>query len=153
MAIADNKKINFLNHQGVYLDDNGILRCRGRLETSCLNESVKQPILLPTEHRMTQLLIKHVHNTLLHSGTSRTLSQLRNKYCGRATIRKIIYECRVCRRHEGGPYKMPGMPPLPKQRVAESTAFDHTGLDYLGPVSTSEDVQTYTSEKGIKSGL
>lgn len=60
-AIADNKKNNIVIQLGVYIDDNGVLRCCGRLENSCLNESARRPILLTPRNRMTQLLIESVH--------------------------------------------------------------------------------------------
>ncbi|XP_053386648.1 uncharacterized protein LOC128550835 [Mercenaria mercenaria] len=43
-------------------------------------------------------------------------------------------QCRICRRYEGGPYKLPVMPPHPKSRVPETPPFTHTGLDYFGPL-------------------
>ena len=73
----------------------------------------------------------------LHSGVSQTLSQIIYKYWlphGRATVGAVIRHCTICRRHEGGPYKMPVMAPLPKSRVTSAVPFSRTGLDYLGPM-------------------
>ena len=46
----------------------------------------------------------------------------------------VIRNCTICRRHEGGPYKMPVMAPLPKSCVTSAVPFSRTGLDYLGPM-------------------
>ena len=40
----------------------------------------------------------------------------------------------ICRRHEGGPYKMPVSAPLPKSHATSAVPFSMTGLDYLGPM-------------------
>jgi len=41
---------------------------------------------------------------------------------------------RVCHRTEGNPFRMPRMPPWPKERVNEALPFEYTGLDYFGPL-------------------
>ena len=85
----------------------------------------------------TQLLIEKVHRQGFHSGVSLCLSQIGFKYWipqGLATVRSVLKGCIVCRRHEGGPYRMPTMAPLPGTCVTEAIAFTLTGLDYLGPI-------------------
>ena len=65
------------------------------------------------------------------------MSQVRYKYWiphGRAAVKSVIQSCLVCRRHEGGPTKLPSMSPLPGKRIREATPFSRTGLDYLGPL-------------------
>lgn len=82
-------------------------------------------------------MIERVHKQNFHSGVSQTLSQVRNKFWipkGRAVVRQVIQKCVVNRRHDGGPYKMPPMVPLPPLRVTEAPPFSRTGLDYLGPL-------------------
>ena len=49
-------------------------------------------------------------------------------------VRKLLKQCRVCGRCEGGAYNLPKMPPWPKERVVEALPFEHTGLDYFGPL-------------------
>ena len=53
---------------------------------------------------------------------------------GRASVKKVLGKCVVCKQLEGGPYRMPMMAPLPKTRVSETIPFSRTGLDYLGPL-------------------
>ena len=100
-------------------------------------ESARRPILLPKNEIFTQLLIEKIHKQSLHSGVSQTLNQIRYKYWlphGRATVVAVIWNCTICRRQEGGPYKMPVMAPLPKSRVTSAVPLSRTGLDYLGPM-------------------
>lgn len=136
-SIISEKPNNLQKQLGVYLDDQGILRCKGRIDEARISESARRPVLLPKGERFTHLLIEKFHRENMHSGVSQCLSSVRYKFWipqGRATVRSVIGKCLVCRRHEGGPYKMPSVAPLPKTRVTEATPFSRTGLDYLGPM-------------------
>ena len=92
-----------------------------------------------TEH-YTKLVIDDYHSKFLHSGVSQT-SQTRKKYWiphGRSQVKKVLSQCRVCCWTEGNPFKMPKMPPWPKERVNEALLFQYTGLDYFGPMYIKE---------------
>ena len=92
-AISSRKKNNFQRQLGLFADDDGILRCRGRFENTELSEGAKFPILLPRGERFTELLIQHIHCKQLHSGVSQTLSQIRyNNWIphGRAAVRQVL---------------------------------------------------------------
>ena len=124
--------------QVTFLDADGILRCQCRIDqATMISESARRPVLLPKNERFTYLVIKKVHKQNLHCGVSQCLSQVRHKYWiphGRAAVKSVIQSCLVCRRHEGGPTKLPSMSPLPGKRIREATPFSRTGLDYLGPL-------------------
>ena len=82
-------------------------------------------------------MIKKMHKQGFHSAVSQILIEINYKYWipqGRATVRSVLKGCIVCRRHEGGSYRMPTMAPLPGTRVTGAIAFTRTGLDYLGPM-------------------
>jgi len=51
---------------GLFIDTDNIVRCEGRISQSTLPESVKQPILLPTKHRFTELIIREKHEVVHH---------------------------------------------------------------------------------------
>ena len=136
-SIEEKKPNNLVSQLGLYLDMNGHIRCRGRLENADICEGAKHPILLPRDHRYTTLVIQMYHEKAFHTGCSQTLSLIRNKFWipqGRAAVRRVLEKCVVCRRHEGGPYKMQLMPPIPTERVSASAPFTYTGLDYFGPL-------------------
>ena len=141
------KKVTIRQQQlGLFLDENGILRCTGRLENASLSEGARQPILLPQKNRFTKLIVEKTHKELLHSGVSQTLAKTRQRFWiihGRAAVKFVLNHCVVCRRHEGGCYKMPPMCSLPTSRVTESVPFSKIGLDYFGPIY----LKTSTSKK------
>ncbi len=134
-SIASRKSHNLVRQFDLFIDDLGLLRCGGRLDNAMLAEAARHPILLPKQN-ITHLYIRSVHQKLLHSGVSQSLSEIRQKFWiahGRATVKKVLKDCKVCVKLEGGPYKLPNMAPLPTSRVSVSTPFSRVGLDYLGP--------------------
>ena len=136
-SINKSKRNNLQYQLGIYVDQHGLIRCGGRLDNAELCESAKHPILLPKGHTYTDLIVERFHKSSMHTGVSQTLNLIRHRYWipqGRSTVKRVLRACTVCRRHEGGPYKMPLMPPLPAERVTESPPFTYTGVDYFGPL-------------------
>ena len=94
------------------------------------------PFLLK-HHPLTTLIVQHAHERTLHSGVKDTLTKVRSKYWlvkGRQFIRKIIYQCVVCRKLEGQHYRAAPPPPLPEFRVKEAPPFAYCGVDFAGPL-------------------
>ena len=113
------------------------------MENAALTEGTRFLILLPSNDKLTELVIEDTRARLLHSGVSQTLSTIRLKYRiirRRVSVKKVLRKCMVCKQLEGGPYKMPLMVPLPnKKRVSEATPFSKLGLDYLGSLHTRDN--------------
>ena len=131
------KRIDLVDKLNLTVDDDGILRCKGRYDNVDVAESVKYPKLLPKDQHFTKLVIEDYHSKSLHSGVSQTLSHIRKEYwipSGHSQVKRTLNQCRICRRTEGNPFKMPRMPPWPKERVNEALPFEFTGLDYFGPL-------------------
>ena len=136
-AIKGGTETSIQKQLGLYLDEKGLLRCKGRLENANLCESARLPILLPKGDWYTHLVISKTHKETLHSGVSQTLAATRMRFWiphGRATVKRVLNTCSVCRRFEGGPYKMPPLCSYPKARVTDSRPFSRVGLDYMGPL-------------------
>ena len=138
-AVQKNTKNNLKDQLGLQLDQNRILCCHGRMVRENLPESSIFPKLLPKNHAFTSLFINSFHEKLMHARVSHTLSAIRGEWefwipQGRTTVRNVLLNCSRCRRHQGGPYKMPKMAPYPPSRIEEPSPFTYTGLDYLGPL-------------------
>ena len=123
----------------LFVDGDTVIRSQGRIGLADLPIHSKNPILLPTHNLVIDLLIYDVHLRTKHSGTSDTLSTLREKYWilkGRQAVKRILKSCKICAKVEGLPYSSVVTPDLPSIRVSEDPPFTHTGIDYAGPLYT-----------------
>ena len=134
---------------GLYHDEKGVLRCRGRLNNSDLTFNSKFPIFLP-KSKFAELIVMDVHRKVKHNGLKETLNELRTKFWitkARIFIKRIIRTCHICIFIESRPYGYPAAPDLPTSRVSISPPFTHVGIDYAGPVYVksiySPNSQTY----------
>ena len=123
----------------LFSDDNGILRCRGRIDNaSNLPYSTKYAVILPGDHHLTALYVRRAHARVLHNGVKETLAELRSQFWvvkGRSVVKRILHNCSVCQRYEGKSYRVPP-PPLPAFRVREAPPFTSSGVDFAGPLYT-----------------
>ena len=75
-CISKEKLKDLEKHVGNFKDEEGIIRCQGRLANSSLSYDARFPILLPKEHYVTYLIIWNCHKRVLHNGTKETLQEL-----------------------------------------------------------------------------
>ena len=128
-----------LKQLNVRYDQEGILRCYGRITNAVLPNESKNPILLPTKHYFTELLIQENHFLVHHDGIRETLNAIRESYwivCGREAVKQKLRKCVVCKKYEGRPYSIPLTSVLPTDRVADVPPFTNTGVDFAGPLYT-----------------
>ena len=115
----------------------GVLRVGGRIQRSALPYHVKHPVILPSNHPVTELLIKHYHEQEGHSGTIHTLANIRQFYWilrGQSSVRAVLRQCMKCRLQRAKPAEQI-MGPLPACRLTPGHApFHYTGVDYMGPI-------------------
>ncbi|GFR29693.1 integrase catalytic domain-containing protein [Trichonephila clavata] len=89
--ILPNSKIKNLNP---FLDRDGILRIGGCLGNSDLPYVAKYSAILPSNHKLTNIIIMYFHKKNLHLGASSLLHCVRQKYW--SLCRKIMHKCVVC---------------------------------------------------------
>ena len=154
--VKKRKGSNVKDQLNLQQDESSVLRCHGRFKNAELTQGARYPKFLPKDDYFTRLVIEDHHRRVLHSGVSQTLAQIRYEYWiprGCAMVKKVLKDCRICKRVEGNPFVMPRMPPLPTECVARSLPFEYTGLDYLGPLyvksisQTSEQADIQNSKK------
>ena len=123
-----------------FIDEAGVLRVGGRLVNAQIPNCQKHPVLLPSYHHVTDLIIREVHNESLHAGLHSTLFTIRHRFWlldGKGQVRKIIRRCNTCIRHR--PVALQSkMSDLPSSRVRQSAVFSHVGVDFFGPISLKE---------------
>ncbi|XP_046859043.1 uncharacterized protein LOC124452527 [Xenia sp. Carnegie-2017] len=121
------------------VERNGLIKCKGRLGNSELELEAREPILLPKDHHLTELIIKDCHRKV-----RATLAQLRSKFWvprGRQIVERVIGNCMICRRHQGQAYKTPVQADLPDFRVQYSPPLSKVGVDFAGPFFAKEGGQ------------
>ena len=120
---------------------NDVLHVGGRLENAPIKDDIKHPIILPTNHHVTQLLINHHHEVTGHCGAGATWSSLRQRYWvlkGGAAVRRVIGNCFDCKRRNA-PLGEQIMAELPVARVSpDNPPFTNTGVDYFGPITVKQ---------------
>ena len=136
------KEIRSLKKFWPCLDDKGALRIEGRLSSSPdIAFDAKHPLILPSRHSLTKLVILWYHHLNCHSGVQHTLLSTRQKFWianGNASVRKYINECGVCMIKKAQPVRQL-MSDLPQSRItANKKPFFNCGLDYFGPMTFVE---------------
>ena len=133
----------------LFLDPEGVIRCQGRINNADVLNTSKTPILLPSHHQYTNLLIQQKHSEVHHNGIRDTLTAVRETHWivkGRAAVKKVLRRCVTCKRYEGKPMTMPHSPQLPQDRVSSQAPFSMTGVDFAGPLYVQvagQSVKTY----------
>ncbi|EPB78509.1 Tas retrotransposon peptidase A16 [Ancylostoma ceylanicum] len=123
-------------HLNVQKDEEGLLRCFGRLGKSTLEDETKNPMIILQNSWLAQAVIRDYHMKG-HPSISHTMALVRQKFWIpklRAQVTRIIRRCIACQRLNNLPYKYPMQSDLPKRRVQKSRPFEHVGLDYFGPL-------------------
>lgn len=122
-----------------FMDEVGVLRVGGRLVNAGISFQQKHPALLPSNHKLTTLIIEYTHSKYLHPGTQTLLYLLSQRYwilSPRRTIRKVISNCLKCfRTHPKSP--QPPMGDLPQARISQVKPFSKVGMDFCGPFKTT----------------
>lgn len=131
------KKSNKLSSLCPYIDNKGLMRLRGRIENSSLEESTKHPIVLPSSCILTDLIIADAHLKTLHGGPLLMTNYIRTSYWilgARNLIKKHVRQCVICVRQRAST-KTQLMGSLPPSRCTPTRPFLHTGVDYAGPIN------------------
>ena len=124
-----------------FIDDQQLLRVGGRLnKADGLDENMKNPIILPKKHHVTNLIVKEAHESVAHGGRGMTLNRIRQKFWiinANAVVRSLIFKCVSCRKMRGVVSDQK-MADLPKCRVSTEPPFTYCGIDFFGPFVIKE---------------
>lgn len=123
-----------------YMDSAGVMRSKTRLENcDAITDETKRPIILPSSHHVTGLIIRSFHERLNHVLHATTLNRIRGRYWIpklRSTYNKLRSNCSVCIINNAKPTE-PQMAVLPEGRVTIARPFTHVGVDYFGPLKVA----------------
>ena len=114
----------------------GILVVGGRLTNAPISDTAKHQWILPKDHHVTELLIRHAHVMCNHQGKNHVMSELRRHYWivkGGVAVKQILSKCTICRR-QLTKTSIQKMADMPASRVKPGDPpFTFTGMDYFGP--------------------
>ena len=119
----------------MFLDQEGFIRCGGRIHSAPLTELTRFPYLLPAKHPLTRMIVLDAHVTQLHAGMSALVSHIRQRYwiqSIRQYIQGLLKKCVTCHKVMGKLYRAQDPPPLPKIRVQDATPCTVTGVHFTG---------------------
>ena len=117
-----------------FLNEEGLIRAKGRIGKSQLDFNAKHPILLHWKHHAIELFLRNEHKDNQHEGTEhvRNIVQQKMWILGiRNALRSIKNKCINCRKGRAQTIA-PVMADLPEERLDASTAFTNVGVDYFG---------------------
>ncbi|GFT76069.1 integrase catalytic domain-containing protein [Trichonephila clavipes] len=120
-----------------FIDEHGLVRVGGRLQNFQIRFNSKHPIILPSQHSISELLIKEQHIAHLHAGPTLLAHVLRQSHWivgSRKLINKCIRKCLKCNKFKTSTTTPQLMGNLPKHRVTLERPFFSCGIDYAGPV-------------------
>jgi hypothetical protein len=109
--------------------ETGILNCEGRI-------SGYKPMYLENEEFITKL-IQHTHEKNNHLGVAHKMASMREEWWIprlRSRVNKYINNCNACKVFSTKPYGPTETAALPKFRTEVSRPFQHTGIDFAGPL-------------------
>ena len=119
--------------------EQGLLCRNSRLINADLDYDAKFPVIIPSGH-IARLLIRFQHIFLNHSGVESVISSLQTKFWvikARKVAKSVIISCVPCQRHNSRACNEV-FAPLPRDRVNRAPAFSIVGLDYAGPLYSSD---------------
>ena len=121
-----------------HLDNCHILRLKGRLDAAFyMPLEARQPILLPKNHALSLLILRHYHERNHHQNFNLTINEFRQRFWLpniRSALKVIYSKCNKCIIEKAKP-SPPFMGQLPADRVTPFVKpFTYTGVDLFGPL-------------------
>ena len=116
----------------------GLLRAHGRLEDArSLPQEMRNPVILPRDHLLVKLLLRHLHDKRGHCGYKSLIHEARRKYWiigVRSMSKALTSKCITCRKLRKKPLDQL-MGQIPSLRVAAGfPPFSNTAIDMFGPL-------------------
>ncbi|XP_037930081.1 uncharacterized protein LOC119664701, partial [Teleopsis dalmanni] len=137
-SINQGKEINRISkliHLRPFIDKNGLLRVGGRLQNATIKYNQMHPIILHRD-QYAELIIYQAHQSTLHGGQNLMEAHIKQQYWilgVRKGIKKICNNCTKCIRYSQN-FGKQIMGYMPSHRINVSHPFEHTGIDYAGPI-------------------
>lgn len=136
--LCNNRKLgkrSRLKNPAPFLNGDGIIRSRTRLQNARVLFNQKSPIILPARSHLAVTYVRHIHD----ANRSFLIPHLSAnfQFIGgmSSMIKNIIQKCVVCRRHFYRP-RPQQISDLPVERVTPRSPFQIIGIDFTGAFKT-----------------
>lgn len=117
----------------------GLLRVGRRIGESSFSQAEKSPLIIPGQHHVVALIVKHYHEQTYLLGCLFTEEAVRMAelwiVCGRKKVSSIIHQCVTWRLR--ALLNVQKMTSLPADRLSTEPPFTDVKLDVFGPWSVS----------------
>jgi len=131
---------NLITQLNLFIDSDGIIRVKSKFRTPDSQGNISNyPILLPKCSKLTELIVRDIHESTAHSGCYAVLRELRKLFyipCHFSVVKKILRCCVHCKRLNARPYKLNQGMYREFRASPPSVVFSHLYMDYLGPFYT-----------------
>ena len=118
------------------VDNDGLVRVGGRLRRASLSNEDSHPLIVPSSHHVSSLLIKHYHEKVQHQGRHFTLGLIRSirfwRVGSKRAVNSAINNYIKCKRLRGR-QQTQKMVDLLIDRLTPAPPFSFVGLDVFGP--------------------
>ncbi|XP_036329731.1 uncharacterized protein LOC118741863 [Rhagoletis pomonella] len=119
-----------------FVDENNLIRRCGRLENAPIKDAVKNPIILPKNHKITQLIIEWYHRKYRHVHHETVINEMFQRFyipSLRRALRTVRHNCQYCKLYHAKPVP-PKMGLLPEARLSPYTRpYSFVGIDFFRP--------------------
>jgi hypothetical protein len=128
-----------------FLDQDGVLRVGGRLNRSSLTFEEKHPILLPKKHHVSQLIIRHYHEKVIHhQGRQITHGAVRQAgfwvINGHKEVSRMINVCVTCKKQRTDTRATHGQPSC-RSNGGPSTFYQRWSGRFWSVADSSQEAQ------------
>ena len=119
-----------------FVDNEGVIRVGGRVDSAIVSYETRHPALLPSDHWVSLLIMRHAHQ-FGHNGSAATTAKTRIKYWiikAAKLSKQVKKQCVFCKQM-AKQCEAQIMAELPQMRLAPYTPpFYSTSCDYFGPI-------------------
>ena len=120
----------------LFLDEDGLIRVRGKLRSTDGLPNLKFPILLHKKCTLTRVIIENLHRKIKHVGIYKLLHLLQKEFwvpCALQTIKKIVNKCLVCKKLNGRTIKLSQNCYREYRLNPKQVPFREIAMDHIGP--------------------
>ncbi len=122
------------------IDENGLIRIGGRMSRVITGFDESNPIIIPRQHHIAILIVRHYHEQSQHQGRHFTEGAIRMAgfwiVGAKRCICSLIFGCVICRKLRGRS-ETQKMADLPMDRVNTEPPFTYVGTDVFCPWTIS----------------